>query len=331
MSRKTSDFTIKDKELAKELEISLDRLYEIIEIFDADPNDEWQLRENDHFIWLNKAKDIRLFSQFGAFAIAKYMDIVEEKTLWSRIKEFITKHKEKIRNAFVRQKVLDNCRSLTLRNNRHFLSKKDVVKILSTSYARLNRAFQDIQRQSPMAKFEDFDDFEGVRYYSLSGLEKFSRELARELTVKDRREWCAAVEVVGSKTLKQIISAEAQRERQIQAAMRLAKQRDKDRCQITGQKYTKSKPIDMTVHHIYSKHHYPHLATSTDNLITLTEVVHREFHAWNQGFDKCCTIDNLIQFVNEQYPEQADASFKLNQVKKMLNGFEQNGQKSLKS
>ncbi len=316
MSRKTSEFTFKDKELAKELEISLDRLYEIIEIFDTDPNDEWELRENDHFIWLNRVKDIRLFSQFGAFAIAKYMDTVEEKTLWSRIKEFITKHKEKIRNAFVRQKVLDNCRSLTLRNNRHFLSKKDVVKILSTSYARLNKAFEDIKRSDkPMILSEDFDDFDGIRHYSLSGLDKFSRELARKLTIRDRREWCAAVEVVGNKTLEKIISAEARKEKEIKAAMQLVKKKDKNCCQITGEKWKHSNPIDITFHHIYSKHHYPHLATSTDNLITLTETVHREFHAWNGGFDKCCTLDSLIQFVNEQYPEQEEASFKLNKLK----------------
>jgi len=28
----------------------------------------------------------------------------------------------------------------------------------------------------------------------------------------------------------------------------------------------------------------------------LTEQVHREFHAWNGGFDKPCTIDDLINF-----------------------------------
>ncbi|HEY9846046.1 MAG TPA: hypothetical protein V6D03_07600 [Candidatus Caenarcaniphilales bacterium] len=60
------------------------------------------------------------------------------------------------------------------------------------------------------------------------------------------------------------------------------------------------------------------MATSTDNLITLTEPVHREFHTWNGGVNKPCTIDGLIQFVNELYPEQEEASFKLNQIKKKL-------------
>jgi len=319
MSRKTSEFTIRDKELAEALKITLEKLYEIIDIFDKDPNDEWELRKDDHFIYLIESKDIRLFSQLGAFAIAKYMDTIEKKTLWALIKEFVTRHKEHLRNAFVRQRVQDHCSSLTLRNNRHFLSKKDVVNIICTSYARLNRAFEDIQKSdTPMTIYEDFDDIEGVRYYSLSGLDKLSKKLAAELKNRDRREWCSAIEVVGNKTLNQIISAEERREKEIQAAMRRAKQRDRDSCQITGKKYTRSKPINMTAHHIFSKKQYPHLATSIDNLITLTDDVHKEFHYWNGGVDKPCTVDDLIRFINELYPEQEEANIKLNQIKKML-------------
>jgi len=321
MSRKTSKFTIREKDLAKELEISLERLDQIVEFFDSNPNDEWELKENDHFVYLNQKWKERLFSEHGAFAIAKYMDTIEKKTLWSRIKEFVTKHKTKIREAFVRQKVQDNCSSLTKRNNRHFLSKKDVVSILCTSYAKLNRAFEELQESPhPMTIkiYEDFDDFEKVRYYSLSGLDKLSRKLASELKAKDRQEWCKAVGVVGNKTLIQIISAEERREQEIQAAMRRAKERDKDRCQITGQKPAKHQKINMAVHHVFSKQHYPHLATSVDNLITLIEPVHREFHAWNGGGQAHCTVDELIRFVNELYPEQEEASFKLNQIKRKL-------------
>lgn len=320
MSKKTSRFTIKEKELAETLEITPDRLDEIIKFFDSDPNDEWDLREDDHFIYINKAWKERLFSQHGAFAIAKYMDTIEKKTIWDRFIEFITKHKERIRNAFVRQQVQDNCSSLTLRNNRHFLSKKDVVNILCTSYARLNKAFDDIQRSdSPMIIYEDFDDIDGSRYYALSGFDKLSRKLAKELKDIDRREWCTAVEIVGNKTLKMLIAQESLRTNQIQLAMDAAKKRDKGVCQITGQKPTKHGRFDIAVHHIFSKKHYPHLSTSIDNLITMKEEIHKEFHTWNRGADKPCTIDDLIRFVNELYPDQDEASIKLNQIKKMLN------------
>lgn len=319
MSKKTSQFTIKDKDLAAALEISLERLYEIIEIFDADSHDEWELKENDHFTWLNKHKGTRLFSELGAFAIAKYMDSIEKKTLWGQIKEFITRHKEKIRNAFVRQKVHDNCSSLIVINKHHFLVKRDVVNILCTNYARINKAFEDIRlSDKPMILYEDFDDIENMRYYSLSGIEKLSQNLSKELKSRDRREWCGAVKIEGSKALKQIISAEERKKKDIEAAMYQARRRDKNKCQITGEKPGPANKVELASHHIYSQKHYPHLAASIDNLITLSNDVHKEFHHWNGGFDKPCTIDDLINFVRELYPEQEEASLKLYQIKKKL-------------
>jgi len=319
MPRKTSQFTIKDKDLATALEISLERLYEIIGIFDADSHDEWELKEDDHFTWLSKNKGTRLFSELGAFAIAQYMDSIEKKTLWDKIVEFITKHKERIRNAFVRQKVLDHCSSLTVRNNRHFLSKRDVVNIFCTSYARINKAFEDIQHSNkPMILHEDFDDIENIRYYSLSGLEKLSRILSQELKSRDRQEWCAAVEIAGSRALKQIISAEERKKKDIQAAMYQARKRDQNKCQITGKRPSPANNVELASHHIFSQKHYPQLATSLDNLITLTDDIHKEFHHWNGGFDKPCTIDELIQFVNELYPEREEISLKLNHLKKQF-------------
>jgi hypothetical protein len=323
--KKISGFVIRERELAEALEITPERLDEIIQFFDSDPNDQWDLVENDHFIFLNQKWRERLFSYHGAFAIAKYIDTIESKTLWSRIVEFVTRHKAKIRNAFVRQKVATNCQSLTLRNNRHFLSKKDVVNILCTSYARLNKAFSDIQRSDyPMILGEDFDDIEGERYYALAGLDKLCRTLSTELKNQDRREWCAAVEIVGKKTLRVLISEEESRAQKITSAMAKARRRDGDRCQITGAKPTKHQKFSMAVHHIFSKEHHPHLAMSLDNLITLKEDVHQEFHAWNGGTTKACTADDLIHFVGElysdeeKYPNQEQLIIRLNQVKQVL-------------
>lgn len=316
---KPSDFTIKHKQLAEALEITQKRLDQIIAIFDADPNDAWELKENEHFIFVSKRWKERMFSQQGAFAVAKYMDTIEKKTLWGKVREFVTKHDAKIRNAFVRQKVQENCSSLTLRNNRHFLSKADVARILCTTSARLDKAFEAVKiSSSPMAIDEDFAEIDGVRYYSLAGLDKLSRNLSITLKDKDRQAWCKAVKVDGIKTLNRLIDEETAQDKKIQAAMKVARQRDKERCQITGKKPTSHNRMNMAVHHIYSRKHYPNLAMSVDNLVTLTEAVHHEFHTWNGGFDKACTIDDLIRFVNEQYPDNEDISFRLNQWKRAL-------------
>lgn len=249
------------------------------------------------------------------------MDEKKPKSIWANIIEFITKHKEKIRNAFISRKIQENCSSLTVKNNRHFLSKKDVVNIFCTSYARLNKAFDEIQKsQDPMKISEDFEDIEGVRYYSLSGFYKLSQHLAKALTIKDRRGWCAAIDVVGKKTFKLIIDWQTARQKEIDSAMAKAKKRDGSRCQITGKKRDKfNKTVNVAVHHIYSKEHYPHLAACLDNLITLSEEVHRDFHNWNGGSQKPCTVDRLIQFVNDLYPDNYEVIQRLNQIKHMLN------------
>ncbi|WP_204151044.1 hypothetical protein [Leptolyngbya sp. CCY15150] len=319
MAKDTSKFTIRVDQLAEALEISLDRLVEIIDFFDSDPDDEWQLKENDHFIFLNKKQNERIFSQIGAFAIAKYMDSQDTPSIWERIREFLTRHKEKLRQAFINRKIHENCSSLTVRNNRHFLSKKDVVNILCTSYPRINQAFDAIRRSDrPLIIGEDFDDIDGVRYYSLNGFSRLSRELATTLTMKDRREWCDAVEVVGKKTLRRIVDELEGRKQAIQRVKDRAKTRDKSTCQITGRKHTPHKKVRLAAHHMFSESHYPHLATSIDNLITMDEDIHQEFHSWMGNTKVACTIDHLITFVCERYPECDEAIDKLYAAKKIL-------------
>ena len=319
MSRKTSKFTIREAELAEALEVTPQRLDEIIEFFNSDPNDEWDLTENDHFMYTSKKWGSRIFSAHGAFAIAKYLDSHEKKSLWEKIVEFVTHHREKIRNTFVHKKVHENSSSLTCRNGRYFLSKKDTVAILSTSYARLNRSFEDLKRsEKPLEIFVDFDEINGTRYYSLSGFYRLSQDLSKQLTSRDRRAWCEAVDIAGRKALKAITAEAESRQQKIQKAMREAKKRDKNTCQITRQKSTKYDQFDIAAHHVFSSKYYPHLAMSVDNLITLKESVHKEFHTWNRGNDKPCTVDDLIDFVCERYPERPEALSRLYQIRSMF-------------
>lgn len=320
MARQTSKFTIKEGDLATALEISLERLDEVIAFFDSDPDDEWELRENDHFIYTNKVWGNRIFSTQGAFAIAKYLDSHQPQSIWDKIKEFVTRHREKIRNAFIKKAVIENSSSLVLRNGRHFLSKRDTVAILSTSYARLNKAFDDIRRsESPLQVYIDFDEVEGVRYYSLSGFYRLSQNLSQTLTNADRRAWCGAIDVTGRQAFKAITDAKEKRQSRINKAMKKAKERDKKTCQITLVKQTKQNHnFNLAAHHIFSSSHYPHLAATVDNIITLTQEVHGEFHNWNGGSQKPCTVDDLIEFVCERYPDNAEVMVRLYEVKGMF-------------
>ncbi|EDX85264.1 hypothetical protein S7335_2963 [Synechococcus sp. PCC 7335] len=313
-------FTIKEEELAAALEISVEKLYEVIDFFDSDPDDEWELKEHDHFVYSNQEWRNRIFSAQGAFAIAKYLDTHRRKSILDRIREFITHHKEKIRNAFVQRTVHENSSSLMPRNGRHFLSKKDTVAILSTSYARLNKAFEVLRRSDlPLQIGVDFDDIEGVRYYSLSGFYRLSENLSQTLTRKDRREWCKAVDVVGRKAFRAIISEQESRKNQIEKAKKAAKRRDRNTCQITLVRQTRhNHNFALSGHHIFSSQYYPHLATLVDNIITLESSVHKEFHSWNGGSTNPCTVDDLVQFVCERYPENNVVIAKLAKIQRIF-------------
>ena len=319
MPQPKSKFLIKEEELAKALEISLEHLDKVIEFFDSDPHDEWELKEHDHYVYTNKKWGNKIFSAHGAFAIAKYLDTHEKKSLWDKIREFVTHHKEKIRNAFVQRTVHENSSSLTQHNGRYFLSKKDTVAILGTSYARLNKSFIELMRSDkPLEIFQDFDDIDGTRYYSLSGFYRLSQSLSTSLTSKDRREWCKAVDIAGQSAFKAIVSGKESRQKRIGQAMRAARARDRDTCQITEEKPTRHDKFELASHHIFSSHHYPHLAATVENIITLKGEIHKEFHSWNGGSSNPCTVEDLTEFVCERYPGNTQVLSRLFEVKGMF-------------
>ena len=95
MGKKKERFTIKDQELADWFSIQLQRLDEIVDFFDADPNDEWDLVEKKDYIFINKKMKSRNFSPQGALKIAAYLDQNETRGIIYRIKDFITQHDAK--------------------------------------------------------------------------------------------------------------------------------------------------------------------------------------------------------------------------------------------
>jgi hypothetical protein len=311
----SANFTIKLNDLAKALSTTPAKLDRVVDFFDSDSKDEWDLKEGEHFIWLSKAHRTRIFSEQGAYAIALYLDRNEKKSFIAWCKEVLFHHQEKLRKAFVQQKVLNNSTSLTCRGGYHYLSRKDTVAILSTSYARLNQSFSDIQKSDPLVYDTEFIEIDKVNYYSLKAFEALSRNLGENLKQEHRQAWCKEVACTGSKTM--LLSEQDKFQHRIAAAKNKAKSLQQGRCQITGKKSTPTKLVNVAVHHIYCAKHYPKAADNIENLIVLTEEVHREFHSWHGSNKKPCTIHDLIQFASERHPEQ-DVGIKLHQLKLKL-------------
>ena len=72
----------------------------------------------------------------------------------------------------VRRSIYEHSSSLLVKNQRHWLSCRDVVKIFGTTMGRLRLARKSIRRSdNPMILGEDFDLIEQYEHFSLSTLQ----------------------------------------------------------------------------------------------------------------------------------------------------------------
>lgn len=316
-------FAIKDFQLAEALSIENQKLHDIQVFFDSDDKDEWELVQGKDYIL---QAGYRIYSYEGAYAVAEYLHSIEKPNIFQRLTEWITNFKKNLRQSLVKQKIVDVIDSpgkLIKANNYHFISKNDIVHILGTNHARINRAFDEIKRtDKPLLADKEYIDIDGKRYYSMKGFFRISRHLGDRLTKKNRRDWCDDVEKVGDKTVNKIITTWDNWQKDIDNAKKYVRNnRDKKKCRVCGKKASNDRltgVIQLAVHHLYSQAHYPQLAASPDNLITLTVDIHSEFHSWMGGNQKRCTIDDFIRFLNERHSEFDDVKVWLNQRKMIL-------------
>ncbi|NJL22182.1 MAG: hypothetical protein HC895_17380, partial [Leptolyngbyaceae cyanobacterium SM1_3_5] len=116
-------------------------------------------------------------------------------------------------------------------------------------------------------------------YFSTSGIFKLGKVLKERQTKKNRQEWCWDVGEVIEPQVDDIVTQIKKRHAQIQKAKDKAKKRDKSTCLITNQKKNAVDNWKLAAHHLYSQNECPHLADSEDNLITVKEEVHDQFHS----------------------------------------------------
>jgi hypothetical protein len=185
---------ITSAELVVQLKITTQRLIEIEHFFDSDPNDEWELIEGKDYRIVVQATGLREYTDSGAYSIARYVDLNDKVGLFSRMKDWFSRSKKKVRQAFIRKRILENSASLVRRNNIFYISQSDVVSIFETRSDYLKKMAEHAQRQEfALIKGEDYDDFidDGGIHYSLSGIVKLSRSFHACLTQRNRRDLCS--------------------------------------------------------------------------------------------------------------------------------------------
>ena len=328
MPRKKEIFTIREAELIQWLSISHKRLDEIVSFFDADPNDDWDLVEGDDYQFVNKEKKLRNFSPKGAFKIASYIEKNEKRGIFYKFKEFFTKHDQKIRRSLARKSIfaeLTDSGEIQVYQGVAMIHKQSLRRILETNGAKLNKTVNHLQQRTdkPLELGVDFyEDEKREFWFSESGIVMISKSMSETLTNKSRQEMCKMIAMefpLAFKEIQENLDDDTKQKIEIEKAKKRAKTRDKNTCQVTGQKPDKYNKFNLAVHHLYSVQKYPHLATLDLNLVTIKEEIHQEFHGNLGGFHQPCTIENFIEFLHIYYPEyQGNLALKLQKTKKKL-------------
>ena len=328
MPRKKEIFTIREAELIQWLSISHKRLDEIVSFFDADPNDDWDLVEGDDYQFVNKEKKLRNFSPKGAFKIASYIEKNEKRGIFYKFKEFFTKHDQKIRRSLARKSIfaeLTDSGEIQVYQGVAMIHKQSLRRILETNGAKLNKTVNHLQQRTdkPLELGVDFyEDEKREFWFSESGIVMISKSMSETLTNKSRQEMCKTIAMefpLAFKEIQENLDDDTKQKIEIEKAKKRAKTRDKNTCQVTGQKPDKDVKFNLAVHHLYSAQKYPHLATLDLNLVTIKEEIHQEFHGNLGGFHQPCTIEDFIEFLHVYYPEHhGNLALKLQKTKKKL-------------
>ena len=328
MPRKKEIFTIREAELIQWLSISHKRLDEIVSFFDADPNDDWDLVEGDDYQFVNKEKKLRNFSPKGAFKIASYIEKNEKRGIFYKFKEFFTKHDQKIRRSLARKSIfaeLTDSGEIQVYQGVAMIHKQSLRRILETNGSKLNKTVNHLQQRTdkPLELGVDFyEDEKREFWFSESGIVMISKSMSETLTNKSRQEMCKTIAMefpLAFKEIQEHLDDDTKQKIEIEKAKKRAKTRDKNTCQVTGQKPDKDVKFNLAVHHLYSVQKYPHLATFDLNLVTIKEEIHQEFHGNLGGFHQPCTIEDFIEFLHIYYPEhEGNLALKLQKTKKKL-------------
>jgi len=345
-------FNITDKELAEALEITLDKLATICDEFDKDPDDDWDLVKDFHFVVGPYGS--RVFSPEGAVEICNYLEINRnERPLLKRWKRWLLRRDEKLKGLMIAKKIEEinsfSKDQIIFQQNRAFLAPRACREILGlgTRQDVLRKTFVDIQRNQtdpdreglilnedffPDPSSQDREDRTN-HYFSRSGLARVAMQLSVSLTQKHRKEWAKSVADYAPGALVAIEKHEADRENRIKRVMEQVKRQAQGRCQITNRRKAVHK-FDLEVHHLFDKNTYPQFADMEINLIAIGGDIHSHFHQWMGGGHISCTVEDMEKYIEEfrnslfcdsDSTEQATkVAMKLSRTKNVLTSYLKN-------
>lgn len=299
-----------DTEAARILGKRRPQLYRIVDKFDQDPDDEWELEEGVHFEFAGPAvpgtdgKRPRRFTEEGIEALARYIEAHERSGLLQAVKERLfqvtKKRKQLLVSRRITQEFVEAGGTVEIRGQLAFVTRKSTVAILQTNYKGLGNSWERL-RMAGTAEGEqaleigkDFlESEERQLLFSQRGVAAVARDMrANSKITKARQAWIEAVgEVVESCFQAEIRYLTDGAER----AIKRAKSAAGHRCEVTGKKSSRQTRIDLAGHHLFDRSSRPDLIDLTDNILVIVPDLHRDFHNWKPG--ACCPND-FLKFIN---------------------------------
>lgn len=299
---------ITDKELADALDITVDRLVDICDFFDSDPNDDWELIKGLHFE--KGPYGAKVFSAEGAVEICNYLEKhQQERPLLQRWARWLLQRDRRLKGLMIAKHIQEVSQlegQIVFKSGRAFLSPKACREVLGlgTRQDILKRTFTEIQRaenteiEPLQINLDFFNDEQDSRYLSRSGLASVSKHLGIRLSQKHRQEWMKVVADYAPPALETIERHEADREKRIKRAMDRVRKQASGRCQLTARRQAVHK-FDLEVHHLFDKNAYPQLADMETNLMAIGSDIHGHFHQWMGGTQVTCTVEDMERYIEE--------------------------------
>jgi hypothetical protein len=304
-----ASFNITSEELAEALDITIEKLFEICDFFDSDPDDAWELVENFHFQW--GPYKTRIFSPEGAVEICNFLEENQkERPVFKRWTRWVLQRDRKLKGLMIAKRIQEisslGDEQIIFQEKRAFLAPKACRGLLGLGNRQdvLNRTFVELQRHEntdlePMEIGTDFIINENdERFLSRSGLASVSKQLSIRLSKKHRREWVKVVSEYAPKALSTIERHEEDRIERIKKAMEKVRKQARGQCQITNRKQAIHK-FNLEVHHLFDQKNFPHLADVELNLIAISSDVHKHFHQWMGGCHISCRVEDMEKYISE--------------------------------
>ena len=286
------------------------QLYKIVDFFDSDPEDEWDLVEGEHFEFAGTSggEKKRKFYEEGVEAIAEYLD-KDTPAIIKALGELITRKRRKRKQLLVSrritQELIEAGSLVKVSGELGFVTQRTCISILQTNGIGIKNSIKRLKGNGSLEGQEGIEldkhftiaDDESL-IWSQKGIASIAIDMGKNSSItKTRKTWVNAVGNVVEDCFKAEIKRLNAAPQRIDRAIASAKRAANHTCQVSGKRATRSNSLPLDGHHLFDKSNRPDLADLHENILVIQSSIHSEFHQWMGR--KPCEPKDFLKFASE--------------------------------